>query len=363
MYPKYLEIPTYEECLEICKDHTAFSHSVQEWQGINSGAPDKIESFKYNIITENMWDGFGRLNMRGITFANGAMVALPFPKFHNKGETDETRNVNLDKVKYIFEKVDGSLISFFRVAEDIELKSMKSVESDVAVHARKYFKTRPDIHSFVESLIDKALSPMFEYVSPYNKIVLNYEEDFIFLGARSLLTGEIFYPKYDIEVPASITHPAIFDSLDSAKEYLEREDVEGIVLTFEDGMMLKMKTAHYCKIHKILDNFVPKNVVAHIAEGTFDDLIGILSEFNMDAEIEMARSTEKKLWDIINERKSAAEVYYHDNKDKSRGDVARDLIPTDKALSSLVFKLFDGQDLLPYLMKNLVRESREWRYF
>ena len=191
-YHKYLEIPSYEDCLQICKDHVGFSHSKQEFKG------DLIESFKYNIITPNMWDGFGRLNMRGITFCNGELIALPWPKFFNRGEAPETTNVDFSKVKYISEKADGSLISFFRVAEDIELKSMKSVVSDVACSARKYVETREDILAFVEILLDRALSPMFEYIGNSNhKIVLNYEkEDLVFLGARSLLTGELFYPKH-----------------------------------------------------------------------------------------------------------------------------------------------------------------------
>ena len=355
-YPKYLEIPSYEDCLEIVKEHTAFSHSTQEWK------TDKIESFKYNLVTLNMWEGDGRLNMRGLTFCNGELVALPWPKFFNRGENEATKNVDFTKVKYIFEKVDGSLISFFRVAEDIELKSMKSIESDVSHRARAYAETRPDVYSFVEKLLDKALSPMFEYVSPNNKIVLNYEENFIFLGARNLLTGEILYPVYDIEVPESITHPAIFDNMEEAKEFLTREDVEGIVLTFENGLMMKMKTEHYCRIHKLLDNFVPKNLVANLAEGSFDDVIGLLTDNGLENEIALARKIESRFWGEVNSRKIEAEAYYKANSMKERKEVARDLLPNRKEVASLVFKLFDGQDLVPYIMKKLKKEAKEWTF-
>ena len=355
-YHKYLEIPTYEDCLQICKDHIGFSHSKQELKG------DLVESFKYNIITPNMWDGFGRLNMRGITFVDGAMVALPFPKFFNRGEVAETTNVDFSKVKYIFEKLDGSLISFFRVAEEIELKSMKSVESDVAKNARVYVDTREDVLAFVEILLDKALSPIFEYVSPENKIVLNYEQDLVFLGARSLLTGQMFYPKYDIKVPSTIKHPEIFDSMDDARDYLSREDVEGVVLTFNDGIMMKMKTEHYCRIHKILDNFVPKNIVANIVEGSFDDVIGILSDNGLVAETAMAEAVRTRFWKEVNNRKELAEEWYNKHKTLERKEVARMLLPERKELASLVFKLFDGQDLEPYLMKNLAREAKEWTF-
>jgi RNA ligase len=265
-------------------------------------------------------------------------------------------------VKYIFEKLDGSLISFFRVAEDIELKSMKSVESDVAINARKYFENRLDIYVFVEEMLDKGLSPMFEYVSPSNKIVLSYEEDFVFLGARSLLDGKIYYPKYDIPVPKGITHPEIFSSMEDARSFMKREDVEGVVLTFENGMMMKMKTDHYCRIHKLLDNFVPKNLVANIIEGSFDDVIGLFTDHGLTNEIKLAREIETRFWNKVNKVKSEAEEYFNANKNKERKEVARELIPERKELASLVFKLFDGQDLLPYIMKKLAKEAKEWRF-
>ena len=165
-----------------------------------------------------------------------------------------------------------------------------------------------------------------------------------------------------IKTPTSITTPLSFDSMESARFYMEREDVEGIVLTFEDGIMMKMKTEHYCRIHKILDNFVPKNIVANIVEGSFDDVIGILSDNGLVAETAMAEAVRTRFWKEIMRRKKEAEDYFNANKDKERKEVARELIPDRKTLASLVFKLFDGQDLEPYLMKNLAREAKEWTF-
>jgi T4 RnlA family RNA ligase len=357
-YPDYNYIPTFDECKQIVNDCSAFSHSTQTIHG------EEIHSFKYNLMGNDQWEGHGHLNLRGITFdSKGNLLALAFPKFFNRGEHHSVENVDMSDFRCFVQKVDGSLISFFRVNGKIECKSMKSVYSDVAIECREYAKTRSDIINFVDMLLTDGYSPIFEYVSPTARIVLDYgKKDLVFLGVRSFDTGNI-YLAHQLEVPQSISTPSVFKTMDEASAYLKREDVEGLVVTMNSGLMLKLKTEHYCKIHKALDGFGAKIVVGRIIEGTYDDLIGVLTEFGMNDEVIRAKKIADRFWHEVALLKNEAVKYYEMNRDRQRKDIALELLKdkSNKMLASLVFKLMDGMDPNPIIFKKIVDESKEWQ--
>lgn len=352
---QYHEIPTYEECLNIVKECSAFSHSTQMVDG------QTVESFKYNVVIPNMWEGFGRLNMRGITFVNQKMVALAFPKFFNLGENESTTNVDFNDIRCIFEKVDGSLISVFEINGKLEVKSMKSVESDVAIEARAYFKVRNDISEFCKNLLDKGYSPIFEYVSPSCRIVLEYNEpNLIYLGCRNMTNGDILLShEPPVNKPKQIQTPQTF-TVEQFKDYLKRDDVEGVVVVLNSGLMFKMKTETYCLIHKVLDHFSPKKVVDNIVNGTYDDMIGVLTYHSLENEVNKAKDVYSKYATIFEAWKAKAESYYENNKERSRKEVALDVLSKDKFLGNLVFKRWDNKDYSDSINKFILEQSKEW---
>ena len=126
-------------------------------------------------------------------------------------------------MKQLIEKIDGSLISFFKVGDKLELKTMKSMESDVANLAREYALNRADIKDLAIQHLDRGLSPIFEFTSKESRIVLDYgDTNMSYLGCRNMTTGEIMSPKdglcwENISVAKCIT------DIDS---YMKREDVD-----------------------------------------------------------------------------------------------------------------------------------------
>lgn len=414
----YQRIPSFEECKTICNNINKFSHSTQEIHG------EKVHSFKYRLSFPSMWetksgkrldengddldnDGVvddGRINLRGITYDdNGNLLALPFPKFFNNGEVDETSNVDLRDALYVCEKLDGSLISFFKINGVLEIKTMKSVTSEVANFARRILfdnnvvsvndeEKKQDgdstntnsnkfshVLKFASNLIDIGLSPMFEFVSPLNQIILNYDkDDFVFLGARSMKTGKIYLP-HEFET-GNITVPRMMPA-NRIDEYLEEKNVEGVVITMKSsGLMFKMKSSEYVELHKSTSMCIKTikttdrvdNIVKMVVDGTIDDVKGILSKRNLTDKLKRVKRIERKYINRYNVLENIALEHVANNvsdqhKNNSRKEMVAKIKGSNTTLEgesqtivAIVMKILDGKEYHDFLNSRIIIESKEW---
>jgi len=353
----YCNVPSYEDCLNILKECEAFTQHKQEKHG------KIIESFKYAFHLPNMWDGSKHINMRGITFIDRKLVALPFPKFFNIGERAETREIDLNDANHIYEKVDGSLISFLNIEGKIACKTMRSIESDVAKEVEIYLEKRPDVREYAKELIEKNLSPMFEYVSPTQKIVISYDKNIIFLGCRDMETGKIFFPHH-LDVPDSIDTPSLFN-VNSMTKYMNKDDVEGVVVTMNDGLMFKMKTERYCKIHKLIEGITVKAILKYIIDDTIDDVYGVLEQNNLEKDKVFMKKVEEKYHNIYNELLTEAKELYERVKEKERKEIAFEIAKKKRksVIGKLVFALVDNRymELRNIINKHITKmEHKTW---
>lgn len=361
----YERIPSFEECKKICNEQKTFSHSTQTIHG------QVVHSFKYNANFPQMFqdkEGYGKINIRGITYdSNGKLLALPFPKFFNNGEVEETRKIDINDAVHIAEKMDGSLISFFKVNGILELKTMKSVESDVAISARQFLNSGQclNIREFSSNLVSVGLSPMFEYISPLHKIVLDYgKEDFVFLGARSMNTGKIYMPnEFDTK---GISIPRVFSS-ETAMEYLEESNVEGLVLTMSDGLMLKMKAERYVQAHRALRGGNHK-IINLIMNGDIDDVKGILSKNKMMQRLQWIIEVEAEYIERYCEVERKASMFLDGMEDGAgKKEIALRFQRNDElfgedteVIRKVVMKMFDRRDYKEIIDKKILTESKEW---
>mmetsp|Transcript_6563 Transcript_6563/g.9961 ORF Transcript_6563/g.9961 Transcript_6563/m.9961 type:complete len:397 (-) Transcript_6563:346-1536(-) len=389
----YQKVPTFEECKHICSSVNHFSHSTQEIHG------EKIHSFKYNMSLPTMWksktgkddsnDSDGRINMRGITFDdNGTLLALPFPKFFNNGEMDETSDLDLGNALWVCEKMDGSLISFFKVNGMLEIKTMKSVSSEVANFARrtlfngneekddavgdekKEASVSPNrfshVLTFASSLIDIGLSPMFEFISPMNQIVIDYDEDdFVFLGARSMKTGRIYLPNEFETINITVPRMMPVDMIDN---YLEEKNVEGVVITMQNGLMFKMKSSEYVQQHKAASKFAGKAkwIVSLIVNGEVDDIKGLLSKKKWTDNLKCINAIEMRFIQRYNEIYALANDFLDHNKFLDRKGMAIKInndFPFGKdsrLILAIVMKILDGREYRDFINSYILKESKGW---
>ena len=251
---------------------------------------EDLTSFCYMIAADNTFDNAWARECRGIVFDRfGKVCSRPLHKFFNVNEREETRVENLDwsNVVRVMEKRDGSMIHTVKVrlrshpgtepAYDIKLKSKKSFESDVAraalnwmyyEDARQAIKCPPHalirqktIRGLMKRVVELDATAIFEWTAPDARIVLLYPEpELRLLHIRDNENGNYWSStalrelatEYNVGVveetnefwgatfsPEDGRYFKIDAMLEAAKT---REGVEGWVIQFDNGEMVKLKT-------------------------------------------------------------------------------------------------------------------------
>lgn len=133
-----------------------------------------------------------RRELRGIIFdTQGRIMSRPFHKFFNIGEREETQPqlINFSRDHTIMSKVDGSMLRPIILNRKIRWGT-KMGFSEVAEYAEKYIQQHPNYNEFASRCVSQSLTPIFEYVGPYNKVVLDYEEGMTLLAVRENVSGK-----------------------------------------------------------------------------------------------------------------------------------------------------------------------------
>jgi RNA ligase len=112
---------------------------------------------------------------RGLKFdSQGNLIGRPFHKFFNLNETEETKFENQDWSQQLFihNKWDGSMIHPALVNGELVFMTRKGV-TDVALQAMS--ECEYDADEMIRHIRD-GFTPIYEFISPNNKIVLHYDE-------------------------------------------------------------------------------------------------------------------------------------------------------------------------------------------
>ena len=233
---------------------------------------------------ESMYDRTAELRRecRGIIFDSktGDIIRRPFHKFFNVNEREETQDhvIDLSRPHAILEKLDGSMIAPF-IVDGQMIWGTKMGATDVAKPVEEFVKNNPQYDDF-RYLIGSGFTPIFEWCSRKQRIVLDYREDQLILTAmRDIKTGK--YVSYDHLVRIADSHdvPVVraFEPQTDMKFFLEYvrdlEDLEGFVVRFDDGHMVKLKCHWYLQIHKAKEAILQdRNIVELILDEHLDDV-------------------------------------------------------------------------------------------
>lgn len=303
-----------------------------------------------------------------ITDVDGNIVARPFQKFFNYGETDQYDSLpSGDPV--VSEKMDGSLGIIYSYNGVPRVATRGSFTSDQAQWATKWLWE--NLRTFEQP---HGVTTLVEIIYPGNRIVVDYKdrEGLVLLGAIDNATGADIDP-FEINWwgGEAAMHLADVRSVDDAifvaTSALFEED-EGVVLTWlrpdAPSFRLKVKHPRYIELHRIVTNLSTRSVHEALSTGTFDDLIAVTpDEFHLWVQGVAAR-LEKQFddimstveWDLFDAR-IVASLEVPVGEDYTRKDLAAAVVANAK-YPGLAFALEDGKDIAPRIW-DMIKPTRE----
>lgn len=336
----------YDQCMALVDQDENF-HFVDEEQHCR-----RLRSFHYRL---DVWTSFtkpGSRNMRGILFDRDTkqLLALPFFKFFNLGQNNMSATSVFSKFKIdqVMEKVDGSLIYFYMLDNALCLRTKKTFDNVQCAIARQILSKNGILEGFIRDILVSGCTPMFELLSPRNRIVVKYDfEDLCFLGYRDMKTGKI------VSANKIVTPPGVRKAADFSDQYqnltsissecdtrlFERDELtEGFVVYFSNGEMVKIKRKQYFDLAKLKESiYNDRAIVKLLFDEKLDD---IRQEFEDDQYarnyIDMVVLSVADTW---LKSVDTANKFWQQNKDLERKDYAILAKEQFKASNSLIFPM------------------------
>lgn len=226
-----------------------------------------------------------RRECRGMIFdRSGKIVRRPYHKFFNLNEREETleKHVTLDQDHCIMQKLDGSKISCFMLDDGNVRFGTKMGETPICEPVKEFFTRASPWTRFARAQIEEGYTPIFEWCTPENQIVIYYDRpQLIATASRHMITGEYLDYEDLHRVSWAFNVPVVkryeWDAAGSfyvACAVKEMVDDEGVVIAFDDGMRVKVKSDWYVAIHKMKDHILyERNVIPLILEEKMDDVL------------------------------------------------------------------------------------------
>ncbi len=231
-----------------------------------------------------------RRECRGIAFntETGDLVSRPFHKFFNVGEREDMDLMAIDWTAdhLVQDKVDGSMIRPIPTEAGLRWGTKMGI-TDTAMLAETWLVGQNKYYAFVDQCMRTGFTPLFEYVSPENRIVVDYGgRDMTLLAMRDNHTG--FYMPYVLmKLEAEkfgIPVVKVFDPVAGNPEHFlasvkDSDDLdEGVVIWWGSGAA-KIKTETYTILHRVKEaGRTERTLIQAIWEGKVDDLLPLLPE-------------------------------------------------------------------------------------
>lgn len=325
---------------------------------------DNLVAINYLVTLPDSFDGIRR-EFRGITFdeRSGAVVSLPLHKFFNVGQKPETQPDRLRGIPgKVYEKLDGSMIHFFW--HDGQLRAATRMGADTP-HAEDALKLANRLGLVDEICRDVRVhdcTPIFEYVSPTNQIVVHYKKPrLVHLHSRCRRSGK--YIPHNRFPDRAQNYPFTFDEL---SRHLDRENFEGYVVVLNNGLWVKTKCPWYLTRHRVVDLLMRPawRVYEAALEGVMDDVIANAPDSRKKKLGEVAEEAQD---DLLREARRICELA--DGVNAYAKTVASEPREVRKAFAltcqrdheedfALLMLAFAGKDLHDGVKKRLVGEYR-----
>ena len=314
-----------------------------------------------------------RRECRGLIFnTRGQLISRAFHKFFNVNEKDETQvhAVDLSLPHVILEKLDGSMVRPVCMDAGSWRLGTKMGVTDVSNQAEAWVCDRQPYINFINRMIAEQYTPIFEWCSRRQRIVIDYPVDRLVLTAvRNNRTGT-YVDLSQLDVDAGIELVREFAGTVENMQHLVEQtcaltDQEGWVIRFANGHMLKLKADLYVQIHKAKDRLTQeKNVISMILQEQLDDVKAALPQEDR----RRLDQYEQNFWMGIADRVALYQTLYQDLVvdacANNRRQFALEMVPKLDCphAAGILFGMMDGKNahsmVVDRIRKHLCSQTR-----
>ena len=323
----------------------------------------------YNVNLENSFgdpqdpDAQIRRECRGLKFDrdSGKILARPYHKFFNVNQRDETQvqYLDFDQSHTILEKLDGSMIHAVPVGDTFRFCTKMGM-TDVSIPVERFVKSHPEYMTMVRDMWELGYTAIYEWCSPQQRIVIDYQEDRLVLTAvRDTVTGEYWdYNRLrslgdEYSVPVVSQYPGTMASMNHLIEHTRGlQDFEGYVVRWHSGHMVKIKADHYVLLHRTKDQIrLEKNIIDLLVNEGADDLKPLLDQRDR----ECFDQFEQQFWQGVDQTCCDLEALYQQGHQyRNRRDFAVEFVKQQPAhLRPILFGMRDSRDLRDMVVESI----------
>jgi RNA ligase len=295
-----------------------------------------------------------RRQCRGIIFdLDGNVISPGFEKFRNVNECEETllAHVPFELPHVILAKEDGSLCRPIPMRDGSYRLGTKMGITDVAAQPEAWVAKNPHYHRFITHCVGEGWTPLFEWCSRRQRIVIDYPVDrLILLAIRNVANGTYMPLNMMLELAGEYgveTVRRYSGTLASMTALVEEtrglQDQEGWVIWFENGYRLKIKGDAYVAVHRAKEGILRENaVIEMILDEATDDVKALLP----DEDRERLQSFEDQFWAGVHHTAGVWEETFQHIKSVYGDDRKRFALENSNQLEghlrSAVFKAWDS---------------------
>jgi hypothetical protein len=298
-----------------------------------------------------VWDELTMMSRGLILDEKGEIIARPFKKFFNLGEhLNEGKEIPNESFE-VTQKLDGSLGILYWLDNKPFLATRGSFVSDQAVMGNKILKK----YTNQLTKLDKNLTYLFEILYPENRIVVDYKglEDIVLLATIDRQSGKEAGVDDWKDLFTVVNKVDGINDLDQLTAN-QKDNEEGYVITFKNGLKLKLKFEEYVRLHRIVTGVNTKRVWEHLKDNQpMDELLDRVPD-------EFFKWLNVTTVGLKTAYKNIEDVAKHDFKDL--GDRKTNAIYyRKKKYPSVLFDMLDKRDYSSKIWK-LVRPIAEKPY-
>lgn len=364
---KFPEISHLDDVLPHIKEKTEFVIRRRDWYTSIDYKINLPKTFPMPHEDEN-WAIMREC--RGLIFdEQGYLISRPYHKFRNYLETRESAGLTAEDLfsAQWLEKLDGSMV---RPVLNPGLKGgytwmtragETEVSQQVVVYENSLWRDKAtrsfamDTHDFNWTLLTTGKTPIYEWCSRQNKVVLDHPRDRLVLtGVRDNLTGRYLelreLPSFGqlpelCKAAKGLPDCSLSEALENVRSWREQE---GVVVRFDSGEMLKIKADDYCRLHRLKGQMDrEKDVIQLLLEDKLDDLLPIV----FPSECERLLAFQTAFWQGYELTLDCAENHFHNtleytDKKKFAVEYVRQ---TNKCWSHVLFEMWKK-----------IHETKEW---